>query len=221
MRRAVTSLAFLICCAPRAAGQRAPAASERPQVIDGIVARIEDDIITESDVRELEGFQELVNGKARSRTEVIDELLDQWIVQTEAATARFPQPSAARLDAEFTQLEEQFPSPEAFRMRLGELGLTEKAVRRLLEKQHYLTRFIDYRFRPAAQVDQSQIEAYYHGELAAQLKSQDQPLPPLDSVEDRIRELLTEREINERSTQWLKDTKTRLRIDITHGGAGS
>lgn len=221
MRRAVTFLALFICWAPRATAQEAPVATERPRVIDGIVVRIEDDIITESDARELESFQQLVNGRARSRAEVIDELLDQWIVQTEAATARFPQPSAARVDAQFAQLEKQFSSPEAFRTRLSELGLTEKAVRRLLEKQFYLTRFLDYRFRPTAQVDQKRIEAYYHGEFASQLESQNQALPPLDSVQARIRELLTEHDINERSTQWLQETKAHLRIDIMPGGAGS
>ncbi len=221
MRHATTVLIFLLGLGLRAAGQAAPAGERPAQVIDGIAARIEGDIISESDVRELQSFQQLVNGKARGRAEAIDELLDQWIVRTEADNSKFPHPSAVRVDAEFVQLEQRFPSPEAFRARFSELGLTENAVRRLLEEQHRLTRFLDYRFRPAAQIEQAQIEAYYHGEFASQLKGENQPLPPLDSVEEQIRELLTQREINQRSTQWLDDAKTHLRIDVTPGDGGS
>ena len=213
---------FLLGFGPRAAGQATSTAGELPGlVVDSIAVRIEDDIVTESDVRELQNFQELVNGKARSRAEVVDELIDQWVVRNEATTSRFPHPSAARIDAEFAQLEKQFPSPEAFRTRLRELGLSENAVRHLLEQQHFLTRFLDYRFRPDAQIKQAQIEAYYNGEFAAKLKAGNQPVPPLDQVEDQIHELLTQRDINERATRWVDDTKQHLRIDISSGGAGS
>ena len=37
------------------------------EVVDRIVARVENDIILLSDVRELEEYQELVNGKSESR----------------------------------------------------------------------------------------------------------------------------------------------------------
>ena len=50
-----------------------PAAAKDRQ-IDGVAARIEDDIITESEVRELAAFQNLVDGKAKSRDELLREL---------------------------------------------------------------------------------------------------------------------------------------------------
>src|ERR1700733_15220973 len=56
-------------------------------VIDGVAARIEDDIIMESEVRELSAFQQLVDGKPKPRSDVIRELADQWILRGEAKTA--------------------------------------------------------------------------------------------------------------------------------------
>src|SRR6202021_1069161 len=103
------------------------------ETVDGIAARIEDDIITESEVRELSAFQELVDGKPKPRSEIIKELADQWIVRGEAA------------------------------------------LRRILTQQLFLSRFIDYRFRPAAQVDEPQIETFYHDEFAPQLEAKKQP----------------------------------------------
>lgn len=191
------------------------------QTIDGIAARIEDDIITESEVRELSAFQELVDGKPKPRSEIIKELADQWIVRGEAALAAFPPPSSADVDRAYQEFVKQFPSAKEFRERCAALGLTDAAVRRILQQQLFLSRFIDYRFRPAAQVDQAQIEAYYHNEFAPQLEAKHQAVPPLEDVEDTIREVLIQRAINDRATKWLDDTREHLKIDIVGQGATS
>jgi hypothetical protein len=192
--------------------------SSGEQTVDGIAARIEDDIITESEVRELSAFQELVDGKQKPRDEIIKELADQWIVRGEAALAAFPSPSSADVDRAYQQFVKQFPSQKEFQERCAALGLTEAAVRRILAQQLFLSRFIDYRFRPAAQVDQAEIETYYQNELATQLESKKQPVPPLDEVEDTIREVLIQRAISERAAKWLDDTREQLKIDIVAKG---
>jgi hypothetical protein len=88
----------------------------------------------------------------------------------------------------------------------------------MLAEQLYLSRFLDYRFRPAAQVDQEQLQKYYDEEFAPQLKARGQAVPPLEDVEDTIREVLVQRQINERARQWLDDTRDRLKIDIMSTG---
>src|SRR5215472_2106597 len=194
----------------------ATSANDAPgeQTVDGIAARIEDDIITDSEVRELGAFQELVDGKPKPRYEVIKELADQWIVRGEAALAAFPEPSKEDVDRAYQELVKQFPSPQEFHEKCAALGLTEAAVRRILKQQLFLSRFIDYRFRPAAQVDQAQIEAYYHNEFAPQLEAKHQAVPPIEEVEDTIREVLTLRAISDRATKWLDETREHLKIDI-------
>jgi len=189
------------------------------QTIDGIAARIEDDIITESEVRELSAFQELVDGKPKPRNEIIKELADQWIVRGEASLAAFPSPSQADVDRAYQEFVKQFPSPQEFQSRCAAVELTDLAVRRILEHQLFLSRFIDYRFRPAAQVDDAQIQAYYRDEFAPQLTAKKQPVPPLAEVEDTIREVLVQRAINERATKWLDETREHLRIDVVAQGA--
>jgi hypothetical protein len=191
------------------------------RTIDGIAARIEDDIITESEVRELAALQELVDGRSKSREEIIRELADQWIVRQEATATSFGQPSQEDVDRAYEQLVKQFPPPEEFKRRYAALGLSEAAIRRLLQQQLYLSRFLDRRFRPAAQVDHDQIEAYYENEFAPQLKARSEAVPPLDDVEDTIREVLIQRAITERSKKWLDDTRDRLRIEILPEGAAS
>src|SRR5271166_938019 len=109
------------------------------RTIDGIAARIEDDILTESEVRELAAFQELVDGRSKSREEIIRELADQWIVRQEATAANYGQPSQEDVDRAYQQLVKQFPPEDEFKRRCTALGLSEAAIRRLLQQQLYLS----------------------------------------------------------------------------------
>lgn len=204
-----------------AAADSGTAAPTGARVIDGVAARIEDDIITESEVRELSAFQELVDGKAKPRSEVISELADQWIVRGEAKAALYPVPLQPDVDRAYQEFVKQFVSPEDFKARCAAAGLTEGVVRRIIEQQLYLSRFLDYRFRPQAQVDRQQIEDYYEKEFVPQLKARNQTVPPVDDVADTIREVLIQRSINDDATKWLDDTRGRLRIDIVQEGKGS
>jgi hypothetical protein len=211
--------ALLLWVTPSVAAPQTSAPSSR--TIDRIAARIEDDIILESEVSELGNFQRLVDGRARSREEVIRELLDQWIVRNEAANARFAHPGTGEVDEGIARLTKQFGSPEAARARIAEAALTQSALRRLIEQQLYLTSFIDYKFRPAAQVDPKAIDAYYRDELTPPLQKRGEAVPPIESVQEQIREVLIERNINQQSTRWLDETRSRLRIDIAAGDNGT
>jgi parvulin-like peptidyl-prolyl isomerase len=203
---------------PAASAATSPVVPGVPRSIDGVAARIEDDIITESEVRELAAFQQLVEGRSKSRDEIIRELADQWVVRQEAAATNYREPTREEVDRAYEQFVTQFHSPAEFRNREEALGLSDAAVRRLLEQQLYLSRFLDYRFRPAAQVDPQQVEAYYNDEFVPQLKKRGEKVPPLDDVEDTIREVLIQRAINERAVKWLDDTRERLKIDIVTPG---
>ncbi len=214
MRRAMLMLALSVAMA----GARLTLSAQ--QVVDRIVARIEDDIITLSEVRELGRYQQLVEGRAGSDDRLLAELIDQWIVNSEATAARFPRPIEAEVNRELDGLEKQFPSPEAYRARLRELGLSA-AVRRIVERQLYLVRYLDYKFRPAAQVDAEAIEKYYREQLTPQLTAAGQTVPPLESVEDEIRELLTDRQIGERTSRWLDETRSRLKIELPARAKGT
>jgi hypothetical protein len=196
-------------------------ASPGQQQIDGVAARIEDDIITESEVRELSAFQQLVDGKPKPRAEVLRDLADQWLIRSEASTARYGQPSSPDVDRAYSEFVKQFPSPEIFEQRCADAGLSEAAVRRMIQQQLYLSRFIDYRFRPAAQVTDQQVADYYRDDFVPQLKARKAEIPALDDVEDTIREVLIQRAITDREEKWLDESRPRLRIDIVSKAGGS
>jgi hypothetical protein len=182
--------------------------------VDGIAARIEGDIVVESQLNELAAFQRLVDGKPGNRPDLLRELTDQWIVNTEAQTAHFGRPKPEDVTQAFDTLAKRFPSADAFQTAITDAGLTESGVRRQLELQMYLSRFLDYKFRPAAQVSEEEVEEYYNGEFTKQAQARNEPVPPLDDVHADIRRLLTEKIINERAAKWLDETRTRLRVEL-------
>lgn len=190
------------------------ATSPLGQPIDGVAARIEDDVITESEVRELAAYQQLVDGKPKTRDEILHLLFDQWMIRSEAAATKYAQPSSADVDRAYNEFVKQFPSVENFKQRCADAGLSEPALRRMVQQQLYLARFIDYRFRPAAQVTDQQVAAYYQNDFVPQLKERHADVPPLDDVDDTIREVLILRAIDERSAKWLDETRARLKIDL-------
>jgi hypothetical protein len=206
---------------PAESGLAGSRGSSGAQQVDGVAVRIEDDIITESEVRELGAFQTLVDGKSKPRVELIRELSDQWLIRTEATATKYGQPPAEDVDRAYAEFVKQFPSPEDFQKRCASAGLTEAAVRRMVAQQLYLSRFIDYRFRPEAQVSDEQVETYYRDEFSPQLKARNEPVPPLDDVDDTIREVLIQRAISDRAAKWLSESRDRLKIDIVAQRSGS
>ena len=78
------------------------------EVVDRIVARVENDVILLSDIRLLSRYQLLVNGKSESDADILDRLIDQWIVRSEAAAAHTPKPSDPEIDAALQRLQQGF-----------------------------------------------------------------------------------------------------------------
>jgi hypothetical protein len=187
-------------------------------VVDRIVVRVEDDIILLSEVRELGLYQQVVNGKVADREALLSQLIEQWIVKTEATAAAFSRPADAEIDRAAADLEKHFASPAAYQARLRELSLSASAVRRLLAQQLWMARFLDYKFRPAAQIETEQIEKYYRDEFVPALTARGQAAPALDAVQDQIRELLVQRDISQRASHWLEEARSRLKIEILHSG---
>ena len=202
--------------APRASAGLPPPQSSR--VVDRIVARVEGDIILQSQVRELGALQQLIDGRAEGDDKLLEELIEQWVVETEATASHFPQPAQSEVDRELKRLEGNFASPEKYAARVDELGLSSPEVSRLLSRQIFVERYVDYKFRPSVQIDAADVDAYYKNELVPELAKKNQSAPPRNEVEEQIREVLTQRRISDLTAKWLDDTKSRLKIEIAPGG---
>ena len=207
MRNWITTAAMFLGLLP------VPCCVFAQEVIDRIVARVETDIILLSDVRELSRYQAFLDGKAQSDTDILNRLIDQWIVRSEAGVARFPQPSEEDVNRSIERLKRSFSSPEEFQTRQNLSGITDDEIRRFVRAQLYLSNYLDSRFRPSIQIDEKAIEEFYRSRVVPRAESRNQTPPTLENARDFIQEALVQRAINEQADRWLKESRSRVRVE--------
>jgi hypothetical protein len=197
-----------------------PAASQvrAQEVMDRIVARVETDIILESDVRQLSRYQAFLDGKPQSDADILNRLIDQWIVRSEAGVARFPQPSDEDVNRSIERLKRSFSSPEEFQTRQKQSGITDDEIRRFVRAQLYLSNYLDSRFRPSIQIDEKSIYDFYRSRVVPRAESRNQTPPTLENARDFIQEALVQRAINEQADRWLKESRSRVRVETMLDG---
>lgn len=182
------------------------------QVIDRIAARIENDIILLSDVRELARYQLFLEGKSEDDAKILDRLIDQWIVRNEATVARFPQPSKDDVARSLERLKRSFSSPDEFERRKKQSGLSDQELQDMLSSQLYLSNYLDTRFRPSIQIEEKSVEEFYTDRVVPRAESRGQTPPTLEAARDFIQEALVQRAINEQAERWMKESRSRLRL---------
>lgn len=207
MRHRVTSLVAMAMLLATAALLPAQ------QLIDRIAARIENDIILLSDVRELSRYQLFVDGKAESDRAILDRLVDQWIVRNEAKAAMFPQPSDEDVNRSLRRLKRSFSTPEEFEERKKQSGLTDEDILRMLKSQSYLSNYLDTRFRPSIQIGEQAIEDFYKTRVVPRAESRGQTPPTIEAAHDFIQEALVQQAINVQADKWLKESRARVHVD--------
>jgi len=183
------------------------------EIVDRIVARVENDIILLSDIRALSSYQQFLDGKSETDAQILERLIDQWIVRTEANVSRFPQPSDADVDRELERVQKSFASKEEFEARRKQIGLSVSEIRDMVATQLYLSNYLDSRFRPGVQIDPKTIDDFYEKSVVPRAKARGQEPPPLDTARDFIQEALVQRGINDQADQWLIESKSRLHIE--------
>jgi len=210
MRRWITIAALLGGLLPALV----PGLGLSQEVMDRIVARVETEIILSSDVRQLSRYQVFLDGKAQSDGDILNLLIDQWIVRNEATVARFPKPSDDDVNRSIERLKRSFASPEEFQARQKNSGITDEEIRQFVGAQLYLSNYLDSRFRPAIQIDEKAIEEFYKSRVVPRAESRGQTPPTLDTARDFIQEALVQQAINEQADRWLKESRTRIRVEI-------
>lgn len=187
-------------------------AARAQNVVDRVVARVEEEVILQSDVEQLARYQVLVDGKSESDAAILDRLIDQWIVRKEAEASRFPAASDVDVERGMQRLMRSFAKPEDFEAQRTRAGLSEAEVRQIVTVQAFLSNYLDSRFRPTVQVDEQAIKDFYEQAVIPRAKARGQEPPSFETARDVIQEALTQKGINEQADKWLKESRDRLSI---------
>jgi len=209
----LAALLALFCAAPGA----------KAEVIDRIVATVNGRIILQSDWDEALSYEALLNGRAPGqftedeRRAVLDRLIDQELLGEQMKSAFFQHASEAEAVARVADARKQYAEAatgEGWQAVLDRFRLTEKELVAHVQQQIDLMRLVDARLRPAVQIDNKTIEAYYRDKFVPQLKQSGAGDVSLADVSGKIRELLTQEKVSELLVSWLQTLRSEGKVNV-------
>jgi len=199
----------------------------RAEVVDRIVATVNGHIILQSDWDEALCYEALLNGRTISqfsddeRRAVLDRLIDQELLGEQMKSALFQHASEAEAAARVADARKHYQeaaTAEGWQAVLNRFRLTEKDVLIHVQQQIDLMRLVDAHLRPAVQIDNKTIEAYYREKFVPQLKQNGAGEVALADVSGKIRELLTQEKVSELLVSWLQSLRSESKVSIPGAG---
>ncbi len=195
--------------------------SKGAEVIDRVVVSVGNLAITLSDVTQEYGLELFLDGKfpAAPGTSDLERVRERLTYQKLLALELEPEtPEAEELHRKAQEhLEEvrrSFGGPAEYQKALQVLGMTEAQVLEQLVVRDRILRMIDQRFQPAASPTAAEIEDYYRSTFLpeyAQRGGSKAP-PALADVENQIREILVQKQIDRLLAEWLEELKPSRRV---------
>jgi hypothetical protein len=187
-------------------------------IIDQVAATVDNQVITYSRILEEIRVTAFLNGEKPdfgpvNRRRTADRLIEQALVQREMNLTRYQQPGLSEIQDQLKQVKSRFGNEEAFRSALAASGITEAQLEAALIQQAALLRFIDLRFRPEVQVQESDVMRYCENVYLPELRKKGTtPEPSLDEVRPKCEEDFTAQVVDRRVDTWLKESRERSRI---------
>ncbi len=193
------------------------------ETADRVVASLGNEAITQSEVEAEYRFELFLDGKVPGSVpdtatlmHVCDRLIEQKLLAEEATAEKTEsEDPPGNTTGMLEEVRKKFGSQEAFESAVHSLGLDEREMLARFAIQEKTLRMIEQRFRPAAWPERAGIETYYRETFLPEYALHHSgPAPPLADVEDKIREILVERNINRLLEAWLTEMKSSRRVRV-------
>ncbi len=213
---AVSVAAVLATALAGLAAAQGPAALPGAELVDRILAVVNDDPILASDLDRVIGLDLAVRAAEESeqdfRRRVLDLLIDEKLRFQELDRFGFEEVPIEEVEEQFEAVRSRFRSEAEFERRLRKLGLDAQGLRQLIARQLMVLIYVDERLGPRVFVGLDEIRAYYNDVLTPELRSTGQSVPPIEAVREQIRAVVKEQRLNEEIERWTDEL--RLEADI-------
>ena len=187
------------------------------EIIDRIAVSVGNQVITEvqivDDIR-IAAFlgDNAADIRQLEKKAAAERLIEQTLVRREMELSHFPLPDLSEVDPIEQDLRTKYGSAADFKQALSKAGIDEANLKRHLWWQLTLLRFIEYRFRPSVQIQDSAIKAEYEKRRADWEQEGVKPIPSLEDSRTDIERILTEDRVDRAMNRWLGDSRTRVEI---------
>ena len=181
------------------------------EIIDRILAVVEGQIITLSDVRAVTrlGLETVPPGDDPIRS-VLDALIVRQLMLVEVERYSPPEPPEGAIDARLNVMRARAPDALGFEITLHEVGMTGDHLRRYVRDALRIESYLEQRFTASIQPTDDEIAGYYR--LHAERFTRDgKPLPFADA-RDEARAALVEARRTALVSDWLGGLRRRADI---------
>ena len=208
MRLRLSILVFLILCGSLA---------RSGEVLDRLAASVNGHALLESDIAEelryecLAAKRSLESLTSEDRKAALDRLIDQELLREQMRSVSFRQATAEEVEGGLQSFKSEYAGDgDNWDHALATYAVTEAYVKQHVENELNQLHLIDSRLRPSIQIDFNSIRTYYEQELLPKLPP-GQTVPLRDAA-PKIRELLTQRELNSSLDSWLQALRSQAEI---------
>ena len=188
-------------------------------LVDQVIGVVNGDLILESDVdqeRRFGVFQPFTSPQGVfSRDQAIERLVDRDLILQQAKLQPDDKVSDAQVQAELQALRKQIPACKKYHCEteagwesfVKAQGYTLPELTEQWRERMEILKFIEQRFRAGIRIDPSEIKDYYDKSLLPEYAKLKAPAPPLDTVSDRVQEVLLQQRVGALLSDWLLQLK--------------
>jgi hypothetical protein len=187
------------------------ASAARAEVIDRILAVVEGQLITLSDVRGVVrlGLETVPPGNDPIAL-VLDRLIERQLMLVEVERYAPPEPQAAAIETQIQAVRSRFPDALAFETTLHQIGWAADDARRYIRDALRIEAYLQQRFTATIQPGDDEIAAFYR--LHAAEFTRAGVLPPYTEARAEARAMLIEERRAVLVRDWLVGLRRRANI---------
>lgn len=207
-----------------------PRAHAQGVLVDQVIAVVNGNLILESDIdeeRRFEAFQPIDQAEGPSdRAAIIDRLIDRALILQQAKLQPDDRVTLPQAQANLNTLRAEIPACKQFHCETDEgwhkfvesQGFTVPQLEELWRQRMETLKFVELRFRAGIRITVAEIKTFYDETLLPQLARRNATPPALDTVSDRIQEILLQRRVGGLLNDWLTSLKAQGTVRIIKPG---
>ena len=198
--------------------------------LDRLVAVVNGTVILESDVdeeRRLAAFQPFRDNRRNStREQMIARLIDRTLILQQARIQSGGDVTDQQVEEQLMALRKEIPACKAYQCAtdagwqrfVKDQGFTMEELKKRWRERMEVLHFIEVRFRSGIQISDEEIRTYYNNTLLPQYASQKATAPKLETISDRIQEILLQQQVGNLLSDWLKALRAQGTVRILQPG---
>jgi parvulin-like peptidyl-prolyl isomerase len=172
------------------------------EIIDKILAVVDNRIITLSDIREERLIRAALGEQApQDNSALLEELIERSLIVSQMAEF----PGVEVTDEEVQEKMRNITVPDS---------VSDKAMKQAVRVRLMIARFMDARFRQFIRVTEDDVRKYYDEVFVPAARARGASVPPLEEVAEGIRANVAEEKLDDDVDVWLQALRRRSNIEI-------